>query len=282
MALSFNNAKINNQAKVAATSFVLFCLSLFVTAYSARNPEISHIGFNVIAEIQRPFQVATDEVFYYVTSTWEGYVNLINVKEENTALHERLSTLESMNSTLLEHKSENERLRQMLKAVEERKFNVLTANIIGFDSMSISGAIILDHGSNQGVQVEMPVIQGDNVVGQIVAVSLNSSKALLITDPASAVDTIVQNSRVRGTVRGMKKNSLCDLQYILPDDEVKVGDRLITSGMDQIFPKGLLVGIVSSVVKDSGSMFKKISLKPSVDFSKLESVLVITDKKFNE
>ena len=134
-------------------------------------------------------------------------------------------------------------------------------------------------GSNQGIKVEMPVLQADNVVGQVIAVSLNSSKALLITDPSSAVDSIVQNSRVRGTVRGMQRNNLCDLQYVLPEDEVKVGDRLITAGMDKIFPKGLLIGIVNSIEKDTGSMFQKVHIKPSVDFSKLENVLIVTDKK---
>jgi rod shape-determining protein MreC len=274
-----NSLKFNNQAKVATASFLLFCLSLFVTAYSAHNPEGSKVGFMLIAEAQRPFQVAVDRFLFSITSSWEEYLNLLNVKQENKALNERLSALESMNSSLLEFKSENERLRTMLKTVENRKFNVLAANVIGYDAMSYSGAIILDRGTNHGIAAEMPVVQADNIVGQIVAVSLNSSKALLITDPSSAVDGIVQNSRVRGTIRGMKRYNLCDLQYVLPEDEVKIGDRIITSGMDRIFPKGLLVGIVSTLDKDAGSMFQKIHIKPSVDFSKLENVLIITDKK---
>lgn len=268
---------LNNQAKVATTSFILFCLSLFLTAYSAKNPQLAQAGFAILSEVQRPFQIVVKTADDSVGSVWQNYINLIGVKAENDAMSQRLATLESMNSKLLEYKSENERLKGMLNALEEHKFQAITASVIGYDSTSFAGTVVLDRGSNHGVSIEMPVAQTDNVVGQIIAVSPNTSKALLITDPTSAVDAIVQDSRVRGTVKGIRLARICELNYILPDDQVRVGDRLITSGMDQIFPKGLLIGIVSSVDKDERSMFQKIMLKTSVDFKRLEEVLIITN-----
>lgn len=278
----YKQSKLNNQAKVAITSFFLFCLSLFLTAYSARNPEMSRFGYVIIAEIQRPFQVATDRILFSVSSLWEDYINLVNTQNENKRLTARLAVLESMNSNLIEYKSENERLRKMLSAAEEDKLKVLAASIIGFDSMSFSETVILDRGSRHGIKTEMPVLQGNSVVGQIVAVSPNSSKVLLITDPASAVDCIVQDSRVRGTIRGTSRKNLCDLNFVLPEDRVLSGSRVITSGMDGIFPKGLLVGEISSVEQDIGKMFQKIKVIPAVDFTKLENVLIVTGESSNE
>lgn len=268
---------LNNQAKTAAASFLLFCLSLFSTAYSARNPHISGIGFAVISEIQRPFQIAADRVFSMFRSVWQGYINLYGAKIENAELQNRVAQLESLNSQLLEVKEENVRLREMLNIVEERKFKAVAASVIGFDAMSFSGSIVLDRGTRHGVRVEMPVLQGDHVVGQISATSPHSSKALLITDPSSAVDAIIQSSRVRGVVRGLNRANIADLQYVPPEVEVKVNDRLITSGMDRIFPKGLLIGTVLEVNEDLGSLFQQVLIKPAADFHKLESVLIITE-----
>ena len=275
-------AFLNNQAKVATTSFLLFCLSLFITAYSDRHPEVSQIGFSVISEIQRPFQIAVDRASNSVSAVWEGYINLINVKAENTLMRSRLAVLESMNSQLLEYRSENERLKQMLDIIEEKKFKAIASSVIGYDSTSLAGSIVLDRGRNHGVKTEMPVLLADHVVGQIIAVSPNSSKALLITDTSSAVDAIVQDSRVRGVVRGLRRYNICDLQYVLPEDEVKVGDRIITSGMDGVFPKGLLIGIVREVNKNVASIFQKVTIRPSVDFSKLENVLILVEDSSQE
>jgi rod shape-determining protein MreC len=98
---------------------------------------------------------------------------------------------------------------------------------------------------------------------------------LLITDHGSAVDAIVQASRARGVVGGAGAR-FCEMRYVLPDQEVRVGDRVITSGMDLVFPKGLLIGIVSEAGRRSSSMFRSVELKPAVDFAVLENVLVVT------
>lgn len=267
---------LNSRARVAATSFLLFCLSLFFTAYSSRHPVIARYGYMLLAELQRPFQLVNSGASSWVSDIWETYVNLINVNEENQQLRHRVSVLEALNSSLLEFKHENQRLKSLLNTEEEFNVHGVAANVIGYDPTSLAETVILDRGSSDGVKEEAPVVLGDGLVGQIVAVSLNSSRALLIIDPASAVDALVQNNRVRGLVRGAANKESCDLLYVLREDEIKVGDRIITSGIDQVFPKGLLVGVVSKIEPKKMGMFQSVEVKPLVNFEKLETVLIVT------
>jgi rod shape-determining protein MreC len=269
---------LNHQAKVATTSFLLFCFSLFLTAYSARHPEVARAGFSLIAKIQRPFQVVSNNINVTLSGFWDGYIDLRNARIENGSLKERLDTLEAYNSRLLEFKYENDRLRKLLSYSEKAQSSSIASTVISFDPSSISQSVIVDKGSLHGVNIEMPVLLGESVVGQVIAVANSSSKVLLITDPSSAVDAIVQGTRVRGIVRGTSSSSTCDLIHVEREEIVKIGDRVITSGLDEVFPKGLLIGVVSDVVREAESEFQKIEILPSVDFSKLENVLVVTSK----
>lgn len=268
-------ATLNHRARVATTSLVLFCLSLCLTAYSARNPGVAGSGYVFLAEIQRPFQIAAWEASSAISGVWDGYINLLGVNEENRHLLERLATLEALNSRLLEHEHENERLRKLLQLAEERKFESVAANVIGFDPARISQMVIVDRGSADGITIEMPVVIGEGVVGQVITVSPNSSRILLITDPSSGVDGLVQDGRVRGVVRGTASSARSEFQYVLRDETIKIGDRVVTSGLDGIFPKGLLIGIISQVDSVNGGMFQSVQLKPIVNFDELETVLII-------
>ncbi|MCO6432594.1 MAG: rod shape-determining protein MreC [Deltaproteobacteria bacterium] len=275
---------LNARARVATTSFFLFCVSLFLTAYSARNPEVAQYGFSLLAEVQRPFQLVNSSIDSNVSDLWDGYINLIGVQEENEQLRKRIAALETLNSTQLEFKHENERLRKLLGLAEQHKLTGVAANVIGYDPTVLTKTVIIDKGSTDGVEPEMPVLAGegkegqvvDGVVGQVVEAGFNSSRVLLITDPSSAVDALVQDSRVRGVVRGSATSNNCELLYVLREDPMHVGDRIITSGMDQVFPKGLLIGAVAKLEMRKTGMFQAIEVKPTVNFDKLESVFVVT------
>jgi rod shape-determining protein MreC len=120
----------------------------------------------------------------------------------------------------------------------------------------------------------MPVVNADGVVGRLVSVSPNYSKVLLIIDQNSAVDCIIQRSRDEGIVKGLTAK-LCVLEYMLKTSDVVVGDKVVTSGLGRVYPKGLPVGKVLEVVNIPGELFKDIKVVPMVDFSKLEELLVI-------
>jgi rod shape-determining protein MreC len=118
------------------------------------------------------------------------------------------------------------------------------------------------------------VLVSEGIVGQIIKVAAHYSRVLLITDRNSAVDALVQNSRVRGMVKGNNENQ-CSFVYALRKDEVKQGELIISSGLDQVFPKGLKIGRVTNVTKVHSQLFQNITLETSVDFDKIEEVLVL-------
>jgi rod shape-determining protein MreC len=120
----------------------------------------------------------------------------------------------------------------------------------------------------------MAVVNAGGVVGRLVSVSPNYAKVLLIIDQNSAVDCIIQRSREKGIVKGFTLK-ICKLDYVVKTSDVVVGDKVITSGMGRVFPKGLPVGEVIGVGSRPGEFFKDIKIRPMVDFSKLEELLVI-------
>jgi len=191
----------------------------------------------------------------------------------------RLNALEAKNSKLVELDGENQRLRGLLSVVESTSHTGIAAKVIGRDPTNWNQSLTVDTGRDQLVKIGYPVLEQNGVVGQVVAVGGSSSRVLLITDPASGVDAIVQGSRARGVVQGTGEG--CHLEYVLSEDEVKIGDRIITSGMDGIFPKGLLIGVVSDVgpARKGGSMFQSITVQPTVNMNRLENLLIIYSLK---
>jgi rod shape-determining protein MreC len=266
----------SNRPRVIAVSFGLFCLSLFLTAFSAKNPGLVRGAYAFVGEILRPLQVINHSAYSSVAGIWDSYVSLIGVRSENTRLQEKLNALEMENSRLLEFEHENSRLKGLLGIIEEGGFEGVAARVIGYDPSNWVQAIIVDRGSRQGIAPGMAVLEADGVVGQVVTTSLNSSRVILVADHASGVDAIVQASRARGVVEGSGRAE-CRLNYVQADQEVKQGDRIITSGMDGVYPKGLLIGYVSEIKDKQKGLFKHIEVKPSVVFSRLENVLIVTN-----
>lgn len=266
-----------SQTQTAIAAFALFCVSLLLTAYSIRNPETARIGSTLMGEITSPFSVSVKGISDWIYSFKKEYADLLVVREENVDLKSRVVGLEALNSQLMEERSENRRLRGLLAMKEQHALKGITARVIGVDASPWVQSVTIDRGSFEGLKPGMAVIEGHGIVGEIISVSSTSSKVLLMTDHASAIDVVVQSSRARGIIEGRGKQR-ATLRYILRESDVSVGDRVITSGMDGVFPKGLLIGKVSSVKKQSKGMFQVISVLPAVVFSRLEEVFVLTEK----
>lgn len=266
---------VQNSSRTAGVSFALFCLALILTAYSARNPWVSRLGSSALLELQRPFQSVFHGSVGRAGGVWEDYVALIGVNEENKILRERIEALESDNSRYREYESEISRLRSLLGTLEDHHLEGIAADVIGYDPSNWVRSITIDKGSRQGIAVNMPVIAGDAVVGQVIAVSFNSARVLLITDHSSGVDALAQQSRVRGVVQGVGKE-LCEMRFVMQEDVLTVGDRVVTSGMDGVYPKGLLIGIVAEVRQRGDGMFQTVRVKPGATLARLETVLVVT------
>jgi rod shape-determining protein MreC len=182
---------------------------------------------------------------------------------------------------MLELQEENARLRELLSAGEPIASSMLASRVIAFDPSNWIQAITIDKGSSDGVQVGMAAITYEGVVGQVSAVGLTSAKVLLLTDHSSGVEAVLQGSRIRGIVEGAGRRSL-RWRFVLEEDEVKPGDRLVTSGMDGIYPPGLFIGRVANVERNTAGMFQQIDVSPAVNMAKLEEVLLIKNTRTTE
>lgn len=267
-------ASVSERAKIAILSFSLLCLSLLLTAYSARNPKFAKIGTTVLSEIVSPIHGGIDAVADGASSAWGSYFNLVGLAERNRDLVERVSRLESSQASFEEQRRENERLRALLELNSVSELKGVAASVVASEPSGWVKGIVVNKGTSHGVTEGMAVVHPQGVVGQVVSTGPNFSRVLLMTDHASGVDALVQDGRARGVVEGLGSSS-CELKYVAKESVVRVGDVVVTSGMDGVFPKGLIIGSVLRVAPEIGTLLQRIDLKPAVDFSKLEEVLIV-------
>ncbi|MBC8418709.1 MAG: rod shape-determining protein MreC [Desulfobacterales bacterium] len=235
----------------------------------------------LIVEIAAPFQKLVKQTINLTKDFWSNYFYLIDVRHENRVLKREINSLGRENSRYRELLATQARLRQLLQFKEIIRRPVVAAQVIGLDPTGWFKSVIIDKGKSAGLKLDMPVVNASGVVGRIVSVSTDYAKVLLIIDQNSAVDCLMQRSRDRGMVKGLS-SGVCKMDYMAKSSDAVVGDMVITSGMGGIFPKGLSVGKISGVKEGSGELFKEIDVTPSVDFSKLEEVLVIQTKRRDE
>jgi len=272
---------VSDRKKVAVISFCLLCCSLLLTAYSARHPAVARFPSTVLFEVVAPLHSAVDFAEDSLRGFWNRYVALVSVSDENQALRARISELEGERNTSQEFKIENERLRGLLELGSVRQLHGVAADVIGDEPSGWGQGILVNRGASQGVRLGMAVVHPQGVVGQVVAVSPNFAHILLVTDHSSGVDVMTQDSRVRGVVEGIGADH-CELRYVSKQTPIRVGDAVVTSGMDGVFPKGLRVGAVSNVAVETGTLLQNIEIRVAVDLDKLEEVLIVTGEEEKE
>ncbi len=266
---------------------VVFAISLALLTVPKRSYEPTQGPGNVAIGIVAPFQNAATWVTQSLKGIWKDYFYLASVAKENRSLKKNLGQVMEQNQRLAEVQLANDRLRALLNFKQKSTHNVMAAEVVGRDPSPWFKTIIIDKGNDDGVQKAMPVVLAEGIVGQIVEVSDRYAKVLLIVDQNSAVDALVQSSRARGIIKGTMDGK-CILHYALRKDNIGVGDIIISSGLDGVFPKGLRIGQVSEVVRRNAGVFQDVVITPFVDFEKLEEVLivvteeVITDGSFEE
>lgn len=212
-----------------------------------------------------------------VGAIWADYIDLVNVRKENKELRDSVKILNSRLMECREAVLANERMKGMLAMSSAIRLPSLAASVIAEDSSPWFKTLVIDRGKGNGLADGMPVVAASGVVGQLVKVAWNSSRVLLLTDHASAVSAIIQRSRARGVVKG-KGGGLCTLEFTIKDEDVKVGDIVISSGIGGKFPKGLPIGEVAMVKKGEYGIFQTIEVRPAVNLSRLEEVLVLLEK----
>ncbi|MEA2085306.1 MAG: rod shape-determining protein MreC [Thermodesulfobacteriota bacterium] len=219
-------------------------------------------------------QSGVSKVTGYCRSLWDGYVALWNVRDENKQLRDELFKYKALSNEYREAAVTNIRLNKLLKLSESLPTPTITAQIVGHDPSLWFRTVVINRGTSSGVEKGMPVVMDAGVTGQVMNISPHYSKILLANDPNSAIDVLVQETRVQGIVKGAGREGY-RMHYVLKNDDVHKGNRIVTSGLGGVFPKGLQVGTVTKIVKDRRGMFQKIFVEPAVDFSKLEYLVII-------
>lgn len=213
-------------------------------------------------------------IFSSVEDFVRNYVWLKNLRKENEVLRREVSELESRITSYHEAYVENLRLRRLLDFRSSIRVETAAAQVVMHDLTGWFQTLMVDKGFRDGIAQDMAVVNDEGVIGRILDVSDRHSRVLLITDPASSVDAVIQRNRVRGILTGRDANG-CMLKYVRGNLDIQVGDLVVSSGKDGVYPKGLRLGIVQAAFKDPVDLFQKIEVKPLVRLSALEEVLVI-------
>ncbi len=213
------------------------------------------------------------------TDLWHNYFYLRGVRQENRQLREQIEQLQLEQVRLKQDADQARRLQGLLGFKEQFIAKTSAAQVIGSSGSEQSRTVYIDKGSRDGIEPSMAVISSQGVVGKVITVFKSTSQILLINDQQSGVGAILEQSRLQGVLKG-KASGETVIDKIMSEEEVKLGDRVLTSGGDQIFPKGLPLGTVTKVAK--GTEFLQVVIKPAAELSHLEEVLVITKKEEHE
>jgi rod shape-determining protein MreC len=253
---------------------VLVTLTILILSLSSRRPYPAYGPGRVAIALVAPFQKMIVATTRFFSDIWEHYFFLITVVDDNLKLRTELQQAMVMNHRLKEAALSNERLRKLFKLQQEMEEPLVAAQVVGKDPSPWFQSVLLDKGRDDGVEEGQPVINPEGIVGIVVEATSHFAKVMLITDPNSAVDAIIQNSRARGIIKGGARGA-CVLNFVLRKYEVAEGDTVVSSGMDGVFPKGLPIGKVNTIVKREAGIFQDVSVIPYVDFERLEEVLVV-------
>ncbi|MSN24420.1 MAG: rod shape-determining protein MreC [Geobacter sp.] len=231
---------------------------------------IERLVLNVMTPILQPVYRLSG----VIEDVWDGYVRLIDVHRENLQLRENIRVLNERVREGDEAKLANQRLSRLLDMKKTIKLPTLAAEVVGEDVTPWFRTFILNRGSSSGVREGMAVIAADGIVGQIVKVAASNSRVVLLTDHASGIAATIQRSRARGVVKG-KSEMLCTLEFTTREEDVKVGDSVISSGIGGVFQKGLPIGEVTMVKRGEYGIFQTVTIRPAVNLAHLEDVLIV-------
>jgi len=239
-------------------------------------PVLESVTFGTFAEVQR----AATSAVSVVREGWQNYFALQQIRKDNEALRQEVAQLRITVQQERALPQQSRTLQQMLELRDATMVRTTAALVIGSAPDPQFRTISIDKGTHDGLTQDMAVIAPAGVVGRVIMPSARASKVQLLIDRGAGAGVMIERSRATGVISGSGatdelsfRAGLIDLDYVPNTADVKVGDRVITSGVDGIYPKGFVVGEIQSVEREAGEF--RIKVQPAVDFSSLETVLVV-------
>lgn len=265
-------AFLERHRPLALLAVVLFA-QLLLLAYQIKTENQMRLlrlwAVTLVTPVERGLDTAVDSV----ASVWNRYIALYGVERENRALRAELERARLRLHALEARATEAEQLAALLDLKQAHpQAPLIAAEIIGASAAGTSRALFVNRGRQDGLRVNMVVLTADGIVGKIIQVFPTSAQVLLLTDRDSGLGAMLANSRVQGVVKGTG-GSLCQLAYVSNEEPVTVGDRVLASGQDQLFPKGFPIGTVASV--QPGEYFQEVLVLPTAQLNRLEYVFVL-------
>ena len=254
--------------------FIALSILLLIVILNFFQKEVKNFFYLISSPIQKTLWRTGDNV----SDFFEGISKTSNLKKENEEVKLKIQELLAENTALKELKRENDFLRKALEIGLEKDFKLILADVVG-NSVSSEDILIIDKGSRDGILKDSSVITEQKIlVGKIIQVEEKFSKVMLITNKESSFNGKIQEKEVEGVVKG-KGNLNVYFDLLQKDKEVKRGDRVITSSLDKVFPKGLLVGEVKDVKKSDLEPFQQAEISPFFDIKELKTLFIVSNFK---
>ena len=256
---------------VAAT---LLIISLIILSYSAVRLSETGLLRKLVLETAAPIEDAINISLKSLHDVWKRYLFLVGLQDENKRLRNENAALNEQINRYREGYLEGIRLQKLLAIKDGFKYRSVVARVIDNDRTTLFKTLLINKGTADGLRVGLPVLADRGVVGRIIETSWHASRVLLMIDENSNIDALIQRSRAQGILQGAGSAG-CNLKYISRVEDVQAGDVILSSGLAGVFPKGLLLGVVTGASRREGGLFQKIDVAPAVDFGRLEEVLAL-------
>jgi rod shape-determining protein MreC len=253
----------------------LACLGLaavLIASTATGRGRTDRVG-GVLLDVMAPLQRGGAFVQRGLSSLWQDAAGIFRRRAEFDRLESRIDQLEEQVVQMDELTHENERLRDLLAYRDHLAGETIAAAVIGRDATGIARTLTIDRGERDGIHKGAAVLAPGGIVGQVFLAGAHAARVLLVTDHNSGIDAVVQRTRARGIVEGTVSEA-CGLKFVKRTEDLQPGDVIVTSGVDGIFPRGLPIGQIVAVDKRGQGLFQYATVRPFVDFDRLEDVLV--------
>lgn len=230
---------------------------------------------NILINSFAPIQSSVTNVRTEVTSFFDHYVANLNASKENVQLKRRVAELESQINAYEELERENQRLKNLLQFGQGLGYKKVLAQVVAWDASSDYRVIRINKGLSDGVRLQSPVVTSQGLVGYIYRLTDHFADILTVLDNNNRIDGLIQRVRAHGIVEGFN-NEKSIMKYVSRAEPIILGDVVITSGLGNIYPKGIQVGTVSRIERESYGITQNVEITPAVDFGRLEEVVILS------